>query len=705
MKGRKMLMMCLSILMVLGMVGGFSLTAKAQTYGDFKYSIDEYDNTVFITGYTGSKSSITIPGKIDGRKVSLIDIEAFANNKTLKNVVIENGMDEISNNAFYSCEKLESITIPDSVRCIGAKAFARCRELKIVVLGNQLKEIENEAFVGCMNLKSITIPNSVLNIGEEAFVGSDLEKITLPSKLEVISKAMFQGCEKLKSITIPTSVKKIEEGVFYGSDEFNRVNYKGTIAQWKKIKIDYTDNENLKGATIYCTDGTIRQVKSTEFSEEKVGRQFIKVTWEKVKNASGYEIQLATDKKFTKNKKTVRIENQNETSTVIKNLKANQKYYLRGRTYKNTSIYSDWSRINTIKLLTQKSNNKVTGDYEYTINKNNTVTITAYCGNKVEATIPSKLGGKKVVKIGENAFKFYNIEKVKIPSTVTEIGLYAFSYCHKLESVDLSKSLKKIDNGAFDECMKLKKIVIPDGVTEIGDFAFLHCPKLTSVKQSKNLKKLGIDDFYGCGFKSITIPNGVKEIPSGLFGDCKSLTKVVLPNNITKIGENAFYFTKLKTITIPKSVKKIDEYAFSDSFYLCHIKYTGTKKQWKSIKIGKNNEELTNAMISCKDATINNKGVKIKTVTKANKAVKVSWSKVSKASGYKIQVATNSKFTKVAKTVLVSTPKTTSVTIKGLKANKKYYVRICTYSTKKIFDNASTNLYYPWSNVKSVTTK
>ena len=49
MKGRKMLMMCLSILMVLGMVGGFSLTAKAQTYGDFKYSIDEYDNTVFLT--------------------------------------------------------------------------------------------------------------------------------------------------------------------------------------------------------------------------------------------------------------------------------------------------------------------------------------------------------------------------------------------------------------------------------------------------------------------------------------------------------------------------------------------------------------------------------------------------------------------------------------------------------------------------------
>lgn len=785
MKSKKLLLMCLSILMILGLIGGFSLTANAEvdeeegTYEGFEY----YNrNGIIISGYNGEESNITIPKELNGMKVCGITIYAFEDCNILENVVIEAGIKSISSNAFDGCYNLRSITLPNSIKSIESRAFRGCNKLEKVVMGNQVESIEDYAFMYCRSLKSITIPNSVQRIDDSSFRGCEsLKSITIPDNVEeignglfydcsnlesavlskglkIINREMFYNCENLKSITIPSSIKKIKGDAFAQDNNLKRINYDGTVEQWNEIKIDFTGNECLKTATIYCTDGTIEYVKPTEFYENNYGKQFAELRWEKALNATGYEIQLATDKEFTKDKKTVVINKQSQTRTIVKNLKANQKYYMRGRVYKSqvvnqktTNSYSKWSEVTEIKLLATKSNDRVSGDYEYSINKDNTATITAYAGNETKLTIPSSLGGKKVTKIGENAFEgldlksvkipntvteigkkaFYacqelesvsmptglkkigdtafaaceRLKKVAIPSTVTEIGSYVFAYCHKLESVDLSKGLKKIDNGAFDECMKLKKIVIPDGVTEIGGFAFLHCPKLTSVKLSKNLKKLGIDAFYGCGFKSITIPNGVKEIPSGLFGDCKSLTKVVLPNNITKIGENAFYFTKLKTITIPKSVKKIDEYAFSDSFYLCHIKYTGTKKQWKTIKIVKNNEELTNAMISCKDATINNKSVKIKTVTKANKAVKVSWSKVSKASGYKIQVATNSKFTKVAKTVLVSTPKTTSVTVKGLKANKKYYVRMCTYSTKKIADNASVNLYYPWSNVKSVTTK
>ena len=51
--------------MVLGMSGAFSLTAKAQTYGDFTYYVWDENGPVDITGYKGSKSNITIPAKID----------------------------------------------------------------------------------------------------------------------------------------------------------------------------------------------------------------------------------------------------------------------------------------------------------------------------------------------------------------------------------------------------------------------------------------------------------------------------------------------------------------------------------------------------------------------------------------------------------------------------------------------------------------
>ena len=614
MNSKKLMLLCLSILMFLGMVGGFRLTANAATSGDYYYDSD--DDYVTITGYKGKKSSVTIPSEIDGKKV--------------------------------------------------------------------------------------------IEIGGEA----------------------FESCEKLKIVTIPSSVERIAAGAFLWDDKLERINYKGTIAQWKKVNIDYTDNESLKGVTIYCTDGTIEQIKPTSFYNDKVGRSFVKISWDKISKASGYEIQLATDKQFTQNKKTVKIKKQNQMSIVVNSLKANQKYYMRGRTYKlgKTNVYSDWSAVQEVKLLAKKSNNKVSGDYEYSINKNNMAIITAYAGNKTEITIPSKLGGKKVIEIGEKAFEYYDLKSVQIskgikkisknafrgceelkkvvlPNTVTQIGDQAFSFCHNLKSINIPKGIKKINNGIFDECVKLKKITIPKGVTEIGELAFLHCSELTELNIPKSVKKIGSEAFYGCGFKSITIPDGVKEITYGMLSDCQSLKEVVLPDSITQIGDYAFYFTKIKNIKISKNVKKIGGSAFSSCDSLASVQYTGTKKQWQSVKIGNDNTDLKSAMIYCKDGTINNKGVTVKNVTKAKKAVKVSWSKVSGVNGYKVQVATNSKFTKNVKTVLISTPKTTSVTVKGLKSNQKYYVRMCTYKVKKVAENASVKLYYPWSKTKSVTTK
>jgi len=67
---------------------------------------------------------------------------------------------------------------------------------------------------------------------------------------------------------------------------------------------------------------------------------------------SGYQIQLATDKKFTKNKKTVNVKGYKKVSRKVKRLKAKKKYYIRIRTYKTVSgknYYSGWSKVKTAK--------------------------------------------------------------------------------------------------------------------------------------------------------------------------------------------------------------------------------------------------------------------------------------------------------------------------------------------------------------------
>lgn len=88
---------------------------------------------------------------------------------------------------------------------------------------------------------------------------------------------------------------------------------------------------------------------------------------------------------------------------------------------------------------------------------------------------------------------------------------------------------------------------------------------------------------------------------------------------------------------------------------------------------------------------------KITKITGGKKQFKVKWKKVSIADGYKIQYSTDKKFKKGVKTVTVRGAKTTSRTIKKLKKNKKYYVRIRAYKIKAPYPS--------WSKVKTVKTK
>lgn len=90
----------------------------------------------------------------------------------------------------------------------------------------------------------------------------------------------------------------------------------------------------------------------------------------------------------------------------------------------------------------------------------------------------------------------------------------------------------------------------------------------------------------------------------------------------------------------------------------------------------------------------------IKSVTAGQKKFTVKFKKDTKASGYQIQYSTSRKFSK-SKTKTVKVKKSVSAkTIKGLKKNKKYYVRMRAYTTV-----GKKTLYGSWSKTKSVTVK
>ncbi len=75
----------------------------------------------------------------------------------------------IGERAFYNCDSLTSITIPDSVTSIGDSAFYYCTSLTSVTIGDGVTRIRDRAFYYCRSLTSITIGEGVTSIGGSAF--------------------------------------------------------------------------------------------------------------------------------------------------------------------------------------------------------------------------------------------------------------------------------------------------------------------------------------------------------------------------------------------------------------------------------------------------------------------------------------------------------------------------------------------------------
>ena len=124
-------------------------------------------------------------------------------------------MTKIGDSAFSNCEKLESITIPDSVTEIGNDAFNGCTELKDVTLPNTCQNIVTGMFAGCTSLEKIVLPETVTAIRADAFKDcTSLKDITWSKAPEIIESRAFQNCSALTDVTIPDSVKSIGYGVF-----------------------------------------------------------------------------------------------------------------------------------------------------------------------------------------------------------------------------------------------------------------------------------------------------------------------------------------------------------------------------------------------------------------------------------------------------------------------------------------------------------
>ena len=516
-------------------------------------------------------------------------------------VILDDGIRNISDNAFMSCAHIAEITIPSSVTSIGSEAFSGCSGLAAITIPSSVTEIGSSAFYNCTGLADITIPSGVTSIGWGAFYGcSGLASVTIPSSVTEVADYLFYGCTGLPSVTIPSGVTSIGESAFAGCTGLKSVTIPSGVTNIEdsafkectglpsivipdsvaSIGMDAFGNcSGLKNVTMPCS----AEVSLLPFDGSESIRKlhFTVGTGEwKIRNDLSSPV----------------FQGRNMTAVLDEGIPEIGEY--------------GFYRCSGLKAITIPSSVTSIGDKAFYA-----------CTGLPEITIPSSVTsiGKEAFRgctglrsasidsgvIGESAFReCTGIESVTIGDAAESIGASAFYGCTQLTSVGIGGGVTGVGKSAFNNCRALTAITIPDSVTSIGESAFYSCVQLTSATIGDGVTDVGKNAFKECAsLASVTMPCSAS-IGESAFSGCKAVTEVhltkgtgtmtgyrpntyeytpwyvsrgnamtvILDEGIRNIGSWVFYnCTGLTEITLPSSLISIDAYAFNDCKGLTEI--------------------------------------------------------------------------------------------------------------------------------------
>ena len=284
----------------------------------FKHT--ENNGVAIITGLQRAltETSIFIPETINGIPVVEIGPEAFRST-SIVDIKIGENIREIENEAFYSCEKLSSVTwnhkcdvipdfcffecsnltqldfsgikkigqyafrdsglqevcLPKNIECISEGAFNGCSELHSVTWNCTCDVIPADCFVFCSNLTNFDF-SGVKKIENHAFSRSELQVACLPQNIECISEWTFGGCSELRSVTWNCTCDVIPAYCFYMCPNLTNFDFTGI----KKIEQDAFWKSGLISVTL--SKGTAVYQNCFAFCES-----LTKVEWLSARNIEG----------------------------------------------------------------------------------------------------------------------------------------------------------------------------------------------------------------------------------------------------------------------------------------------------------------------------------------------------------------------------------------------------------------------------------
>lgn len=730
---KKIISVLLAFVMLFGVTLSMGVTvfAEDETSNEPSYSGKCGENVYY--NFDESTATLTISGTGDMADYAGAGYQPWSNyEEYISSVIIENGVTSIGDYAFSNCN-LTSVTIPDGVTSIGRGAFSSCK-FTSVKIPDSVISIKEYAFVACNYLTSVMLPKNIKSLGTSIS--------ETPYEFGV-----FDFCNNLNDISVSSENKyySSQEGVLFDKNKTELICYPAGKVQTEYI-VPNGVTEIGVGAFLQCNlenivlPESLKSIGLAAFQGCDITNITIPASVTSIGWGSFYQCHYLTDI-------SVSPENNNYSSQdgVLFNKdktklirypagKIQEKYVIPNgvKSFDNDAFNNCYS-LKSITIPDSMLNIITQGPF---LSCDNLTEIIVSPGNKYYSSQDGVLFDKN-----KTALICYPANKSETEYTVPN-------------------GVKKIWRNAFDDCKNLVNVTISDSVTSIEGYAFVNS-RLKNIKMFNSVISIGEHAFANCGIENVIMSNNITSLGEGAFRLSVSLKSVTIPNNITTIEENTFDGCKsLTSITIPNTVKSVGNYAFDKCLNLSDVYYTGTEEQWNKIQIGSNNECLTNANIhfQSKDPTTAPGGsmdsgtsgsgssdggssngssgggapgaapttseekpnetpetnpmtppiapyskpaqVAVNKPQSKEKAVVVIWKKVKNVSGYEIQLATDKKFKKNKKKVNIKKPNASKKTIKELKKNKKYYVRVRSY---KIINDKK--VYGKWSKVKSVKTK
>ena len=352
------------------------------------------------------------------------------------------------------------------------------------------------------------------------------------------------------------------------------------------------------------------------------------------------------------------------------------------------------------------------GDYTGYTSKNFTITKRAmaggtvsvassvsFTGSNITPSVTVKVAGRTLTSGTDYTVSYSNNKNVGTSNVyVYGKGNYSGSLSAKFDIVPAKQQIQKLETkykGFYIDWAQKGSATGYDVEYSVNANMSGAVSKHLTASKPDTLTVSGLagDKTYYVRVRSYTNVNG--KVYYGAWSDVKSIKTA--NNDITKAtvsGISTKAFTG-KAITQNVTVKVGHTVLKNGTDYT--VSYSNNKKVGKAtVKItgkGKYGGVIT------KTFKINPAKQEIQKLTAKSKAFFIDWAQKGSATGYEIQYATNSKFTG-AKKVTITNNKTDKTTVSKLSANKKYYVRVRSYTTV-----GGTKYYGAWSAVKNVTTK